>query len=63
MQRFNSITLEQRVKQDELIANGKSGFNTKWEKNVVPPEVTEILNKVCLAVWVSGMPGRAKMQP
>jgi len=63
MQRFNSITLELRVKQDELIANGKSGFNTNWENNVVPPEVAEIFTKVYLAVWVSGMPGRAKMQP
>jgi len=29
----------------------------------VPPEVTEIFTKGCLAVWLSGMPGRAKMQP
>ena len=43
--------------------NCKSGFNTNWKNNVVPPEVTEILNKVCLGVGVSGIPGRAKMQP
>ena len=29
----------------------------------VPPEVTEIFTKVCLGVGVSGIPGRAKMQP
>ena len=33
------------------------------KNNVVPPEVTEILNKVGLGVWVSGIPGRAKRQP
>ena len=43
--------------------NCKSGFNTNWKNNVVPPEVTEILNKECLGVGVSGIPGRAKMQP
>ena len=33
------------------------------KNNGVPPEVTDILNKVCLGVWVPGMPGRDKMQP
>ena len=60
MQRVNSIILELRVKQDELTENGKSGLHTN---SGVPPEVTEIFTKVCLAVWLSGMPGRAKMQP
>ena len=32
MQRVNSITLELRVKQDELIENGKPGLHTNWDK-------------------------------
>jgi len=32
MQRVNSITLVLRVKQDELIENGKSGFNANRDK-------------------------------
>jgi len=33
------------------------------KNNVLPPEVTEILNKVCLGVWISGLPGRTNIQP
>ena len=49
MQRVNSITLELRVKQDELIENGKSGFHANRDKQWVPPEVTEIFTKVSVA--------------
>ena len=37
MQRVNSITLELRVKQDELIENGKSGLHTNWDKQWCTP--------------------------